>query len=562
LWPTVLAKARVALAGAVGPFVLMLASVVLLQGANGAFRNDFGGHSDEPAHFVTGLMMRDYLGSFAWSDPLRYAKDYYSHYPKVALGHWPPLFYLIQSIWTLVLPPTRASLLVLMALITASLAVSLRGVLRAELTSCPWLGTLAGLVLIFLPLIQQSSGLVMSDILAALFCFLAAMRFGVYLDSGRLRDATAFGLYASLAAMTKGNGLALAFLPPLAILIDRRFDLLRRPSFWWPGVLVLLLCGPWYWLTREMAANGMKNGGHPTLGFTTAAIGFQSSSLVSSIGVGLTALAAVGLGTRLRGQHGGRWTAAAALIAGMALFQSAIPAGLEARYLIPILPPALMFVASGIIWTAGRLPLRRIATVSGIAVVGLAAALIFVGEVFTLKPVACRGYSNAAVKLLSMPGRRDLPCLISSDPAGEGAFIAEVALRDGSRPYHKVMRSSNVLCSSDWIGGSYKLKAATSREILETIERNHVGIVVVDETTPRISWLEHHFKLVEAIEAEPLRWVCLGSCDLIRRGRITPRAIKIYKYNRANRLPGGTLPPSVPPEPAALPARSPNTFSS
>lgn len=533
----------------------MFASVVLLQGANGAFRNDFGGHADEPAHFVTGLMVREFLGSRAWFHPMGYAKDYYSHYPKVAIGHWPPLFYVVQSVWSLVLPPSRASLLVLMALLTASLAASVRGVLRAEFPACPWLGTSAGMVLILLPLIQENSGLVMMDILTALLCFRAAMRFGLYLDSGRLRDATAFGLFASLAAMTKGNGVALALVPPLAILIDRRFDLLRRLSFWWPAVLVALLCGPWYWLTREMAGNGMANGGRPSLEFTAAALCFHWTGLVRSIGVGLTALAAVGLCTRLAGHRGGKWTAAAALIGGMALFQSTVPAGLEDRYLIPIIPPALMFVASGILWTAGHLPLRRTATKSATAVVGLAAALIFAGEVFTLMPVDCRGYANAAEKLLSMPGRRDLAWLISSDAVGEGAFIAEIALRD-SRPGHTVIRASQALSSSDWLGGSYKLKAETPRELIDIIERNRVGIVVVDETTPGEAWLQHHFRLVEAIQEEPWRWECAGTCDLIRGGRTTPRAIKIYKYVGASGLRGGAIPPAGPAVSAALPARS------
>ena len=66
---------------------------------SGAWRSDFGGHADEPAHVVTSLMVRDYLaGGFleTWH-PMRYAEAYYERFPKVALGHYPPGFYLVAS---------------------------------------------------------------------------------------------------------------------------------------------------------------------------------------------------------------------------------------------------------------------------------------------------------------------------------------------------------------------------------------------------------------------------------------------------------------------------------
>src|SRR5262245_29647811 len=65
-WLTALALA--------GPFALFWALAVGLQLAGGAFGNDFGNHSDEPGHYVTGLLVRDYLAGLDWGSPRAFAE--------------------------------------------------------------------------------------------------------------------------------------------------------------------------------------------------------------------------------------------------------------------------------------------------------------------------------------------------------------------------------------------------------------------------------------------------------------------------------------------------------
>src|SRR4051794_28093637 len=77
--------------------LLFLAVTVLLQWLSGTYQSDFGGYADEPAHYVTGLMVHDYIATGFPGRPQQYAENYYLHYPKVALGHWPPVFYLMQA---------------------------------------------------------------------------------------------------------------------------------------------------------------------------------------------------------------------------------------------------------------------------------------------------------------------------------------------------------------------------------------------------------------------------------------------------------------------------------
>ena len=89
--------------------------MVALQWSAGAYRSEFGAHPDESAHYVTGLMVRQYVAGRAPQPPFAFARAYYEHYPKVAIGHWPPAFYLLQTGWTLLFSASRISVLLLMA---------------------------------------------------------------------------------------------------------------------------------------------------------------------------------------------------------------------------------------------------------------------------------------------------------------------------------------------------------------------------------------------------------------------------------------------------------------
>ena len=41
---------------------------------------------------MNALVLRDYIREGLSQNPLRFAEDYYRHYPKIAPGMWPPLF--------------------------------------------------------------------------------------------------------------------------------------------------------------------------------------------------------------------------------------------------------------------------------------------------------------------------------------------------------------------------------------------------------------------------------------------------------------------------------------
>src|SRR5258708_3013246 len=133
-------------------FLFYTGFAVTLLHVAGAFQTGFAHHPDEPAHFVTGLMLRDYIVEGFPSTPMTFATDFYLHYPEVAFGHWPPVFYVLQAGWTLLLPPNHTSLLWLMTLLTGCTAF-----LIYQTASQHFSGTLAilcGLIYLALPLTQ------------------------------------------------------------------------------------------------------------------------------------------------------------------------------------------------------------------------------------------------------------------------------------------------------------------------------------------------------------------------------------------------------------------------
>jgi hypothetical protein len=166
-------------------WLLLLATDLVLLWVSGAFQAEFGEYPDEPAHYVTSLMVRDYIaGGVASSPPTQFAVDYYLHYPKVALGHYPPFLYVVQAAWMLVFPISRASLLVLNAVLIALTGTLLYRVVREEFGH--WAGVGAGLVWVALPAVQAYGGMVMAEPLAALPAFGAVVCYGRYLENPRL----------------------------------------------------------------------------------------------------------------------------------------------------------------------------------------------------------------------------------------------------------------------------------------------------------------------------------------------------------------------------------------
>lgn len=515
-------------------FGLAFALAIAWQRSFGAYRNEFGGHPDEAAHVVTGLFIRDslveathYVLGDAHGSPIRFGKDfadrYYNHYPKIGLGVWPPVFYLAQSAWTLVFGATRASLFLLMAGLAATLALMLVHALRGQFGVA--IATIAAALLISLPLVREYYGMIMAETLSAIFMFGAMLAFGDFLDEGKRGRAIAFGVLASLAILTKGTGLALALAAPLAVLLTRRFSILRRPALWGAVAIIAVVAGPWTWATRNLGKGGWLQP-NPSWSFTAQAIPYYATKFAFALGGVVFVLFVAGIIATVRfgTERRGRWAAVGALIPSVLVFQSIAPVGLEARHLIPALPAAMMFAAAGFAFVFQRLK----ALGQGIAI-GFS-VLVLAGTLWTLLPLKHKGsagFAPLARQMLAVAKPQDV-ALVSSDATGEGMFIAAVALHE-KRPGHVIQRASKSLASSTWSGSGYAPAFDKDEDALKFLTSGEIRFLVLDDSVPAEKRREHHEQLQRLVANHGDRFRLIADSSVTRTGEAQASLARLYE---------------------------------
>jgi hypothetical protein len=206
------------------------------------------------------------------------------------------------------------------------------------------------------------------------------------------------------------------------------------------------------------------------------------------------------------------WAVCASLPVAMVAFYSLIPAGLEPRYLLPVIPSILFLGAHGLSWIPDP---KKAALAGGIAFI----AFLALGG-FSVRQKDFSGFEPAAEALLDDEAEH---ILVSSDPRGEGAFIAEVAMRDPDRPSHTVSRASKVLSTSDWLGRGYALTYATDAELKAFIDETDFDGVVIDRAVPEVFQTEHHDQIARVMAGEN------NATSVAERPRREDGEIRFYK---------------------------------
>jgi hypothetical protein len=531
---TLLTKLRPALLTAIF-FVLAFDLAFAWQKMGGAYESEFGGHPDEAAHYVTGLMVRDYIASGLPGSPMAYAESYYSHYPKIGLGVWPPFFYAVQSAWTLPFGAGRLAVLLLMAAIAGTCGAIIFGSLRKEVGG--WIAAIAALCWLSLPLIREQYGMIMAEGLSAVLMLAATLALGAFLDHGRTRDAVYFGVFSGLAILTKGTGLALAFMALLAVLLSRKWSIVLRPALWGGGAIAVLLAGPWTWKFKDLGKGGWLYPG-PTWEFTREALPYYLGKYAVALGPVLLVLAAAGAVVLIlrRGASSGKWAAIAALVPAVIVFQSLAPVGLEARHLIPAIAPALMFAAVALGGFAALIQ-RRMGEAERRKrwvppVVGAAAALVILLGSLPVHKKGFTGFAPLADFYVNTATAGDA-VLVSSDARGEGMFIAEVAMRDPQRPSFTVRRASKELAASEWSGRGYQPKYTNNHDLLAYLKSGKVRYVVRDDSVPAEKRVEHHEDLRTIMLSEGDAFWPLGEGRVQRGGEIQTGSVRLFRIGKA-----------------------------
>ena len=481
-------------------FACFLMIVISLQWASGAYGAEFGGYPDEPAHYVTSLMVRDYIVGLNWGSPVQFAQDFYHHYPKVAFGHWPPFFYVLQALWMMLFSTSRVSIRMEVAFTTALLAYSVYREARR------WFGgylapILAGLLTVCIPLVQRYTDEEMSDILLTLLCFWSVIYLARFFDASRWQDNALFGLCFSLAVLTKGNGWLLAGVAALAILLTRNLRLVLRRQFWIAPGIVASLCLPWQLLTLQIAERGWA--GENTRNYTFTAFREFGLILLQVAGIGLAALGVLGIAVTVLGPVFHRAVKSGpavmfSLIFCTWLFHALVPAGVEDRKMLIAVPAIVLFVFVGGFWLADRATFGHRFVHWRRRAVAIAGACAFAAGVFAIPSQRHYGFVEVARFITSTPDLWDTTILVSDNSVGEGLLVSEIAMRQ-PQPSSVIVRGTKALANVDWGGTSYRCLYTTPSQVLQVIDSLHVKLVVVD-TFRGARDLEHNRLLRQALQ--------------------------------------------------------------
>ncbi|MDB6059377.1 MAG: hypothetical protein JWO95_3221 [Verrucomicrobiales bacterium] len=520
------------------PFLLFFAMVVMIQSFTGAYRAEFGSEPDEAAHYITGLMVRDYIAHGFPRNAMHFAKDYYEHYPKVALGHWPPMFYVIQSAWTLIFSPSRVSIMLLMVVLTSGAATIFFSFLRAKFGV--WKGLAGTLLFLYVPLVQQFASAVMTEIPMTLLLLAAAIFWARFLETSRLKYSVLFGLVAAVAILVKFSGFSLALVPIFSLLLTRRFSLLKTRAFWASAIVVTIVAGPWTLATLKIAREGMA-GESVGWSFTHAAIPYYAGKLAQMCGFTMLLASLIGLAFTLarRSIMTSADAALGALFISIVVFHMLVPTGFEARHLIPAAPALIYFAWTGADWIATQLRSPRLSLLKSSAIVFTFLAVVFVLTVYYIPRKGYAGYGAVADAIINTSPKNST-LLVASDARGEGMFISEVAMRE-KRPGHLVQRASKKLAASTWEGGAYHLTYAkkmadkngaeysTSDQLATLLKNDSIEYVVLDESIPKQYQTKHLDLLRTALEQHPSDFHLVQNFDLLRANNLHTNALRLYQ---------------------------------
>jgi uncharacterized membrane protein len=495
---------------------------VTLLVLSGALASDFSGFEDEPAHLMSSLMLRDYLVGGLPGPPVAWAKDYYLHYPKVTIGHWPPVLPALLGAWTTVCGTSHFAILSCFCVLAAAVATTIHVGARALVGS--GIAALAGLAWLLVPVVQRYGHMTLTELLLALFCTLAVLAFARFLEDARARHSLCFALFAVAAILTKGSGVFLALVPPLALAMTGRWRLLARPALWLAPLVVGLCTAPWYLATIEISTSSWVGGSRPTLAHAWRALGYYPRELFLIAGPLVGGLALVGLAAALASRERRcKWAAQAAWLPSLILCHMVVSTGPQTRHLVLLVPVWLSFAALGARFLAERLPRLALGRVH-LAPAAFALALV---PFLDIERKDCRGYAEAARMIIGDSSLVTRRLLIDSDSRGEGGFVSAIALNE-QRPGHVVLRGSKVLAYSDWMGTKVEPLFGDEDAMQAWLAEYGVEIVAIDDSIDLTRLFEHD-RMLRRLVSSRAAWSPYASIDMVRDGVRTEAGLKLFR---------------------------------
>lgn len=441
-----------------------------------SYQSGFSG-ADEPSHFLNGYFVADYLRHHFGSNPMAAATDFYIHYPKISIGHWPPAYYGFLGLAFLILPPTIVVAFGLNVLVAALPAI---GIAAALTLLCGRRAAIAGVLLYAIaPLVLEGDAMFMADQpLAA--CLVAATAVWIaYLCAPGWGKAIGFALLAALAVLIKGNGALIVFVPMFHIVLTANWRQLLSIRLYAAAALAAMLVVPWYIITAKIAADGFNY--QAGVAYASQALAANLQTLLHNltpVGILLAVFAAV-MAYRERKQSALRWTIVSgivSLVLATLTLQSLVPVDIVDRYMAPALPAMVILAVLGAQRLLAQLAPRPALQLPVVAVLMAVMAVPGVMHLVARAPKADTGLAQVTNALASA-GKPTLT-VIDGRSAAEGAFIAQMAVHDaGLHGY--VVRASKLLADSNFMGSSYTLKFQRPQQVVAELHRLGVQHIVI-----------------------------------------------------------------------------------
>jgi hypothetical protein len=374
---------------------------------------------------------------------------------------------------------------------------------------------------------------VLTEHLTTLGMLVSTLCFARFARTEQIGDGVAFGIVATLAILTHGHAWALGLVPGITLALTNRWYLLRRLGSWLAAVPVLIFCLPWYVFTLSMRHDSWW--GDISSFWIQAVPAFTRSIYVGVyVGVGFPVLILASIGVwgaiirvKPRAKVAPEWAALSGLAVATFLLHCIVPAGLDDRYMVMAVPPVVLLSAAGIDGIAhrfgARLPIE-------ILRIGLAAALIaaFCAESFAVPMRLEKAGYRALVQ--DVTGRvSNVPqiWLISSGVAGEGSFVAAVALQE-ARPASYVLRAKTVLGGEDFFWNNMEDRFDTPEKLATLLDDLSVTIVVIDDRIPPSNHRPYQDRLRELVANENDKWQPIGAYPQTQGGVVFPNSLHVY----------------------------------
>lgn len=427
---------------------------------------------DEGGHYVNALFLGDWIRA-GFPSPMAFAQDYYAHFPRLTIGHWPPGWYMIEAPWFALMRPSPYGALLISAFVaglpSGAIVWAFRRIDRLTL------GLVLGAIYVFLPLVVDGGRYLLLDQPVALMVAMGAIAWARASDRPGWVRMLVFAAFAAACPLVKGNGALIALVPAIDIALTGRWRLLKLPALWVAGLATLAVVAPWYFISFKISAGGFNYA--PGLEYAGLAISANAQAIYDNVGIGGIGLALIGAVAAFRSLRPAERRIARlsiAVVVATLLFQSIVPAALEPRYITPLLPWLVILAGFGglTLWRAGRAQ-----QAAGVAFGALAVVPALLG-LWALQPKPDIG-APALARAMTREGGL---WLVDGRAGGEGALIAEAAYADSGQKRLWVSRASQWLSSSDFMGRDYVLTAANpdaAREVLDRI--GAVGVASIAE---------------------------------------------------------------------------------